>query len=70
MPASYLVAFAIGVGEGFYDNAAESYVPAVVEAEDLDRANGRMIAAEVVGNEVAGPSYERAHGSRLRIRGG
>lgn len=51
----YLTAFALGVGESLYDNAAQSAVPALVDPEDLERANGRIVAAQVIGNEFVGP---------------
>ena len=51
----YLAAFALGVGETFYDNAAQTAVPVLVEPSELERANGRLVAAEVAGNEFVGP---------------
>jgi len=51
----YLTAFALGVGESLYDNAAQSAVPALVDPGDLERANGRIVAAQVIGNEFVGP---------------
>jgi MFS family permease len=51
----YLAAAALGIGESLYDNAAQTVVPAIVAPGDLERANGRLVAAEVVGNEFAGP---------------
>jgi MFS family permease len=51
----YLAAVALGVGESLYDNAAQSIVPGLVDRSQLERANGRLVTAEIVGNEFAGP---------------
>ncbi|MDP9494130.1 MAG: MFS transporter [Actinomycetota bacterium] len=51
----YLAAVALGVGESFYDNAAQTVVPVLIESTELERANGRLVAAEVAGNEIVGP---------------
>ena len=48
-------AFALGVGETVRDTAAQTVVPRLVPRRLLERANGRMSAGEVVGNEFAGP---------------
>ena len=36
--------------------AAVTCVPRLVESVDLDKANGRVIAGQIVGNELAGPA--------------
>jgi len=51
----YLVAFALGVGETLFDTAAQSVLPTVVRGNDLSRANGRLMAAEVITNRFVGP---------------
>jgi predicted MFS family arabinose efflux permease len=51
----YLASVALGVGESLYDNAAQSIVPGLVDRSQLERANGRLVTAEIVGNEFAGP---------------
>jgi MFS family permease len=51
----YAVGFALGVGETLFDNAAQSYLPAVVERDQLENANGRLTAAEIVTNQFLGP---------------
>ena len=51
----YLVAFALGVGEVLFDNAAQSIMPAVVRKDQLQVANGRLYAVEMVTNQFAGP---------------
>jgi MFS family permease len=50
-----VVAFLVGVGEVFVDTALQAVVPALVEEAQLDLANGRLIAAELLANELAGP---------------
>lgn len=50
-----VVAFLVGVGEVFVDTALQAVVPALVEQPQLDHANGRLIAAELLANELAGP---------------
>jgi MFS family permease len=51
----YLVAFALGIGETLFDTAAQSVLPMVVPSNDLSRANGRLMAAEVTMNRFVGP---------------
>ncbi len=51
----YLVAFALGVGEVLFDNAAQSIMPAVVRKDQLQVANGRLYAVEEAMNMFAGP---------------
>ena len=51
----YVVAFALGVAETLFDNAAQSMLPSVVHPSLLETANGRQYAAEVVGNSFVGP---------------
>jgi len=48
-------AFALGVGETVRDTAAQTVVPRLVPTALLERANGRLVAGEVAGNEFAGP---------------
>ena len=52
----YLVAFALGVGETFYDTAAQSIVPSLVGPPSPDRANSRLYAVEVTANQFVGPA--------------
>lgn len=56
LPLIYLTAFVTGIGSALRATAAVSCVPRLVEAAELDKANGRMIAGQVVGNELAGPA--------------
>jgi predicted MFS family arabinose efflux permease len=52
----YLTAFTTGVGSALRNTAAVTCVPRLVDPADLDRANGRMIAGQIVGSELAGPA--------------
>ncbi|HEY5472532.1 MAG TPA: MFS transporter [Candidatus Limnocylindrales bacterium] len=45
----------IGVMESAADNSSLSILPAVVETEDLDKANSQISAAQLVADEFAGP---------------
>ena len=45
----------LGVGEVLYDNSAQTFLPALVERSELERANGRLYSAELVANQFAGP---------------
>lgn len=50
------VAFGVlGILESAADNAAVSLVPSYVRGQDLDRANGRISATQLVGDEFVGP---------------
>lgn len=51
----YAIALAMGFCETLFDNAAQSIVPAIVDARLLEVANGRQYAAELVANTFAGP---------------
>ena len=45
----------LGVGEVLYDNSAQTFLPAIVETDDLEKANGQLYSAELVANQFAGP---------------
>lgn len=52
------IAFAlVGVMEIAADNAAISVLPDLVDAEDLDRANGKIATAQLVADEFIGPPF-------------
>jgi MFS family permease len=51
----YVVAFLLGAGDVTFDGAARSVVPALVPAERLDAANGRLAAATDTMDELLGP---------------
>lgn len=52
----YVTAFVTGVGSALRDTAAEAAIPRLVPSAELDRANGRLVAGQIVGNELAGPA--------------
>jgi len=52
----YGAAFVTGTGSALRANAAVTCVPSVVGPEHLDQANGRVIAGQIIGNELAGPA--------------
>jgi predicted MFS family arabinose efflux permease len=52
----YLTAFITGVASALRSTAAVTCVPQLVDPAGLDRANGRVIAGTIVGNELAGPA--------------
>lgn len=45
----------LGVGEVLYDNSAQTFLPRIVGAGDLEQANGRLYSAELVANQFGGP---------------
>ena len=45
----------LGVAEVLHDNAAQTFMPAIVAPQNLERANGRLLSAEMVANTFAGP---------------
>lgn len=50
-----VVAFALGTGETLFDNAAQAIMPSVVRRDQLELANSRLYAAQVVSLEFVGP---------------
>src|SRR4029453_9472341 len=55
IPMLYAVAVLLGVGETLFDTSAQSMLPAVVDRDDLTRANSRLFAVELVANTFIGP---------------
>ncbi len=51
----YVIAFLLGSAETIFDNASQAILPALVRKDQLERANGRMYAAEFITNQFAGP---------------
>ena len=49
-----VVALGLGFGEVIVDSASQAAVPLLVDADQLDRANGQLIAAITVLDQVAG----------------
>ena len=50
-----LLAFLLGCAEVVRDNAAQTLMPSVVSADDLERANGRLWTVETVIGRFVGP---------------
>ncbi|MYY01233.1 MULTISPECIES: MFS transporter [unclassified Streptomyces] len=51
----YALAFLLGLAETLADTAAPALLPRLVEPRQLERANGRLSAAQIVLGETAGP---------------
>jgi MFS family permease len=50
-----VVSLLFGFAEVLYDNSAQTILPAIVEPEGLERANGNLWGAEMVANSFLGP---------------
>jgi hypothetical protein len=55
LPLTYVAFFLLGTAETRFANASIAIMPAVVPKERLERANGRLFAAELSANQFAGP---------------
>ena len=51
----YAAAMLLGTAEVFRDNSAQTLMPAIVDGENLEKANGRLWGAEMVTNSFVGP---------------
>ncbi len=47
----------LGTAEVLYDNAAQTFMPAIVHSDQLEKANGRLWSTEMVANTFAGPPF-------------
>jgi MFS family permease len=56
MPLMYAVFFLLGTAETLFANASLAILPSVVSKDYLEKANGRLFAAELVANDFAGRS--------------
>lgn len=56
LPMMYVVFFLVGTCEVFFANSSLAILPSVVPKASLEKANGRMFAAELVANDFAGKS--------------
>lgn len=56
VPLLYAAAFMLGAAETLFDNAAHALLPSVVPGDRLERANGRLEAAMLIGNNFLGPA--------------
>jgi MFS family permease len=50
-----LGAFLLGVAEVLRDNAAQTFLPNIVKADDLERANGQLWSVEQITGQFIGP---------------
>jgi len=50
----YVTALAIAIGETLADSAAQAAVPRLVPRDRLETANGRLVSAQMVTNDLAG----------------
>ncbi len=55
LPMLYAVAVLLGVAETLFDTSAQSLLPALVDRDELTRANSRLFAVELVANTFIGP---------------
>jgi MFS family permease len=55
LPLLYVVALLLGTGETLVDTSLAAIVPSVVDVDQLDSANGRLTAAQMVANQFLGP---------------
>ncbi|WP_265523487.1 MFS transporter [Oerskovia flava] len=55
LPLLYAVLAVVGTLESAADDAAFALLPSIVEHRDLDRANGRLSATQLVADEFLGP---------------
>jgi MFS family permease len=53
--AILVVAFLLGTAETLFDNASQAILPSIVDDAYLERANGRLFAAEIVTIQFVGP---------------
>lgn len=56
IPLLLICAFVIGMADCAHIPAAAAFLPSVVKTGELDRANGYLTAAEITGEQFAGPS--------------
>ncbi len=56
IPLLMVAAFVLGTSEVLADNSLSTLVPSLVEPAQLERANSRMVASEIMGNEFIGPA--------------
>ena len=58
--AMVVAALLVGMAEVFRDNAAQTLLPALVDPDRLEAANGRLWSVELIGNALAGPAIGAA----------
>ncbi len=55
MPLLYAAFFVLGSAETLVDTTSVALLPDVVDPDDLERANGRLLGTQVVANQFAAP---------------
>ena len=55
LAALYAVGFLLGAAETVFDSSAEAFLPALVEPDRLNHANGQLVGARWVANSFVGP---------------
>jgi len=55
LPLVFLAALALGIAETLADTAASSVLPSIVEMDELERGNARLVGVTIVTNEFIGP---------------
>jgi MFS family permease len=55
IPVVYAAAFLLGMAEVLVDTASQAIVPSLVQPALLERANGRLYTADIVGSTFIGP---------------
>ena len=56
LPLLYTAFFLLGVGQVFFDNADQAFLPEVVDDGNLERANARLQAGTLGAGQLAGPA--------------
>ena len=56
LPLLYAAFFLLGVGQVFFDNADQAFLPEVVDDGNLERANARLQAGTLGAGQLAGPA--------------
>jgi MFS family permease len=51
----YAVGFGLGVAETLFDTSSQALLPALVARDQLEAANGRLVAGEIVTTQFLGP---------------
>ena len=52
----FVASFVLGISEVLADTATGVLIPSLVAPEHLERANSRMVGAQIAGNELIGPA--------------
>jgi len=52
----YVAAILTGVAEVFYDTSSQSLLPQIIPADDLPKANSRLLGVETIANQMIGPA--------------